>query len=199
MGGPVRYNTIKNKGVFPCSDRSILRRGSGLYDTPTPLGGRVKRGENMRKKSDGAGREDPFDLGRFLKAQAGIYDRVVAELRGGRKRTHWMWFIFPQIDGLGHSATSKYYAVKSIEEAREYLKHPVLGSRLLECTEAVFAIEGRGVSEIFNYPDDLKLKSSMTLFASVAEPGNVFARVLEKYFQGMQDTRTLRLLQSLKE
>ena len=157
------------------------------------------RGKRMKKKSDGAGREDPFDLGRFLKAQAGIYDRVVAELRGGRKRTHWMWFIFPQIDGLGHSATSKYYAVKSIEEAREYLKHPVLGSRLLECTEAVFAIEGRGVSEIFNYPDDLKLKSSMTLFASVAEPGNVFARVLEKYFQGMQDTRTLRLLQSLKE
>ncbi len=152
----------------------------------------------MRNKSDATGRDDPFALGRFLSAQAGVYDRVLAELRGGQKRTHWMWFIFPQIDGLGHSATSKHYAIKSIEEAREYLKHPVLGSRLLECAEAVLAIEGKKISSIFNYPDDLKLKSSMTLFASIADPGTVFVRVLEKYFQGMQDARTLQLLQSLK-
>ncbi len=152
----------------------------------------------MRKKSDAIDRDDPFALGRFLSAQTGVYDRALAELGGGQKRTHWMWFIFPQIDGLGHSATSKHYAIKSIEEAREYLKHPVLGSRLLECAEAVLAIEGRKVSDIFNYPDDLKLKSSMTLFASIADPDTVFTRVLEKYFQGVQDARTLQLLKSLR-
>lgn len=135
-----------------------------------------------------------FDLERFLSAQAAIYLGVLAELRSGRKRTHWMWFIFPQIEGLGHSATAMHYAIKSIDEARAYLNHPVLGPRLRECAEAVLAVEGRTASEIFQYPDDLKLRSSMTLFAAVAEPGSVFVRVLEKYFAGKQDERTLQLL-----
>jgi len=144
-------------------------------------------------------RGDPFDLGRFTSAQEGIYDSVLSELREGNKRTHWMWFIFPQIDGLAHSSTSKYYAIKSIEEARQYLNHPVLGKRLLECAEIVLGVEGRSVSDIFGYPDDLKLKSSMTLFGYVANPGSVFVRILDKYFQGEQDVRTLDLLEKLKE
>ena len=110
-----------------------------------------------------------------------------------------MWYIFPQIDGLGHSSTAKRYAIKSIEEARGYLEHPVLGPRLLESAEAVLAVEGRSVSEIFGYPDDVKLKSSMTLFTCAAEPNSVFVRVLEKYFRGEQDDRTLELLERLEE
>jgi uncharacterized protein (DUF1810 family) len=145
------------------------------------------------------GRDDPFDLNRFTMAQERIYSAVLSELKSGRKRTHWMWFIFPQIDGLGHSSTAKHYAIKSIEEARAYINHPVLGTRLMECAEAVLAVEGRSVSEIFGYPDDMKLKSSMTLFASVTkDPHSVFLRVLDKYFQGKQDDRTLQLLESLK-
>jgi uncharacterized protein (DUF1810 family) len=140
---------------------------------------------------------DTFDLNRFTIAQQNIYDSALAELRSGRKRTHWMWYIFPQIDGLGHSTTSKHYAIKSLEEARQYLNHPVLGKRLLECAEAVYAVEGRSVSEIFGYPDNLKLKSSMTLFASVAAPGSVFFRVLDKYFNGERDALTLQLLEKL--
>ena len=153
----------------------------------------------MKKVSDKVDRGDSFDLGRFTSAQEGIYDIALAELRRGQKRTHWMWFIFPQIDGLAHSATSKYYSIKSIEEARQYLNHPVLGAKLLECAEAVLAVEGRSVSEIFGYPDDLKLKSSMTLFAYVADPRSVFVRILDKYFQGEQDDRTLDILEKLKE
>ncbi len=152
----------------------------------------------MKKRSDAIGRDDPFDLSRFTPAQERIYDRVLAELRSGQKRTHWMWYIFPQIDGLGHSTTTKHYAIKSIEEARQYLNHPVLGTRLLECAEAVLAVEGRSVSEIFGYPDDLKLKSSMTLFETVADKRSVFVRVLDKYFHGERDVRTLHLLERLK-
>ena len=154
----------------------------------------------MIRTDDTIDRDDPFDLGRFTKAQHGIYDSVIGELKSGRKRTHWMWFIFPQIEGLGHSPTSQHYAIKSIEEARQYLNHPVLGARLLECAKTVLAVEGRSVSEIFGYPDDLKLKSSMTLFASVAEnPHSVFISVLEKYFQGEQDDLTLQLLERFRD
>jgi uncharacterized protein (DUF1810 family) len=153
----------------------------------------------MKKPGDTVDRGDPFDLNRFLHAQEGIYDSVLAELRRGQKRTHWMWFIFPQIDGLAHSATAKHYAIKSIAEAQQYLNHPVLGTRLLECAETVLAVEGRSVAEIFGYPDDLKLKSSMTLFGQVADPGSVFTRVLDKYFQGERDARTLDILEKLKE
>ncbi len=148
----------------------------------------------MMEARDTGDSRDPFNLNRFTKAQEGIYDNVLTELRNGEKRTHWMWYIFPQIDGLAFSATSKYYAIKGGEEARHYLDHPVLGKRLLECAEAVLAVEGRSVSEIFGYPDDLKLRSSMTLFASVAAPHSVFVRILDKYFHGEPDVRTLGLL-----
>ncbi|KKK90464.1 hypothetical protein LCGC14_2722750 [marine sediment metagenome] len=141
---------------------------------------------------------DPFDLSRFVSAQARSYDRILAELRSGQKRTHWMWFIFPQIDGLGSSTTTKHYAVKSREEARQYLDHTVIGARLLECAEAVLAIKGRSVSKIFGYPDYLKFKSSMTLFASVSEPRSVFSRVLDKYYHGERDDKTLHILEQLK-
>ena len=153
----------------------------------------------MTETDDTTGRSDPFDLNRFKAAQERIYGTVLAELKGGQKRTHWMWFIFPQIDGLGHSPTARHYAIKSREEARTYLDHPVLGSRLLECAQAVLAVEGRSASAIFGYPDDMKLKSSMTLFAAVTEdPDSVFVRVLERYFGGERDGATIRLLESLK-
>jgi uncharacterized protein (DUF1810 family) len=142
--------------------------------------------------------EDPFDLNRFIAAQDSIYDRVLAELRRGDKRSHWMWYIFPQISGLGFSLTSRQYAIKSIEEARAYLNHPVLGQRLLECAEILLAVKGRSASEIFGYPDDMKLKSSMTLFVCVSEPDSVFERVLKKYYKGERDVRTLELLDRLK-
>ena len=152
----------------------------------------------MIKASDTANRGDPFNLNRFKSAQDSIYDAVLAELRSGQKRSHWMWYIFPQIDGLGYSTTSKYYAIKSVEEARQYLNHPVLGPRLLECAEAVLAVEGRTISEILGYPDDLKLKSSMTLFECVSDPHSVFALILYKYFHGERDIRTLQMLGELK-
>ncbi len=150
------------------------------------------------QSSDAIGRDDMFGLNRFIIAQDSVYDGVLKELKSGRKRSHWMWYIFPQVDGLGYSATSKRYAIKSMEETRAYLNHPVLGSRLAECANAVLAIEGRSASDIFGYPDDQKLKSSMTLFASVAGQDSLFARVLDKYFQGERDARTRQLLKSSK-
>jgi uncharacterized protein (DUF1810 family) len=140
--------------------------------------------------------DDPYDLSRFLSAQEGVYERALAELKDGQKRTHWMWFIFPQIDGLGYSPTAKGYSIKSMEEARQYLNHPVLGKRLLECTEAVVALKGGSVSEIFGYPDDLKFKSSMTLFENIAGPGSVFSSALDRYCHGERDAMTLRLLEN---
>ncbi len=139
------------------------------------------------------------DLARFISAQEGVYDSVLAELRGGQKRSHWMWFVFPQIHGLGNSATAIHFAIRNRAEARQYLEHPLLGARLRECAELVLVIKGRSISDIFGYPDDLKLKSSMTLFAAVAETGSVFVRVLEKYFDGKRDVRTLHLLDKLAE
>jgi uncharacterized protein (DUF1810 family) len=140
--------------------------------------------------------DDRYDLNRFLSAQEGVYERALAELKGGQKRTHWMWFIFPQIDGLGYSPMAKRYALKSREEARQYLNHPVLGKRLLECTEAVVALRGGSVSEIFGYPDDLKFMSSMTLFENIAGSGSLFSFALDRYCHGERDTMTLRLLEN---
>ena len=135
-----------------------------------------------------------FDLNRFVTAQNGVYDAAVAELRSGRKRTHWMWFVFPQIEGLAMSATSKHYAIRSLAEARAYLYHPTLGSRLIECCETLLALEGRTAAQIFGYPDDLKLRSSMTLF-SIADPTRtVFQSVLDKYFDSTPDERTVQIL-----
>lgn len=142
--------------------------------------------------------DEPFNLNRFIKAQATVYDAALRELRNGRKRSHWMWFIFPQIDGLAHSATSKVYAVKSCEEAQAYLNHPVLGKRLNECAEALLAVENRSAAEIFGHPDDLKLKSSLTLFANVSDAQSVFRLLLDKYFRAAQDSRTLELLKRIE-
>jgi uncharacterized protein (DUF1810 family) len=142
---------------------------------------------------------DPFDLIRFTTAQEGVYNRALAEIRAGDKRSHWMWFIFPQIDGLGFSSTAKHYAIKSPEEASEYLGHPVLGPRVLECAEAVLAVEDRSAFDIFGSPDDLKLKSCMTLFEKIAGQDSVFGLVLDKFYQGQRDTKTLEILAAMKE
>ncbi len=138
--------------------------------------------------------DDPYDLRRFVRAQEADCERVLSEIRSGRKRTHWMWYIFPQIDGLGFSSTARYYAIKSIAEAKAYLDHPILGPRLRECAEAAVGVEGRSATEIFGTPDDLKLRSCATLFAFVSPPGSVFDRLLAKYYRGERDSRTLQLL-----
>jgi uncharacterized protein (DUF1810 family) len=137
---------------------------------------------------------DPHNLQRFLEAQADNYEDAISEIRGGRKRSHWMWYVFPQIDGLGFSSTAKHFAIKSIDEARAYLEHPILGARLRECSEAALRIDGRSATEVFGSPDDLKLKSSATLFACVSPPGSVFEQLLAKFYQGSRDPRTLELL-----
>ena len=139
---------------------------------------------------------DPYDLKRFVDAQAGDYDRALAEIRDGRKRSHWMWYVFPQLSGLGTSPTAVYYAIKSIDEARAYLAHPHLGPRLIECAEAVLEVENKSAAEIFGSPDDLKLRSCATLFAQVSSPASVFERIIEKYYRGVMDENTLRLLKS---
>lgn len=138
--------------------------------------------------------DDPYDLGRFVRAQADDYERALKEIREGRKRTHWMWYVFPQVDGLASSSTSKHYSIKSLEEARAYLRHPILGPRLLECAEAAVRVEGRSAADIFGSPDDLKLRSCATLFACVSPPGSVFDRLLRKYYPDGRDGKTLRLL-----
>ena len=137
---------------------------------------------------------DPHDLNRFLVAQEENSATALAEVRGGRKRSHWMWYIFPQYDGLGFSATSKRYAIKSVAEAEAYLRHPVLGPRLLACAETVLGIDGRSAHDIFGSPDDLKLRSCATLFAAVSPAGSVFERLLDRYFAGERDATTLRLI-----
>jgi uncharacterized protein (DUF1810 family) len=138
--------------------------------------------------------DDPYNLNRFVQAQQEDYAQALAEIRSGQKRTHWMWYIFPQINGLAFSATAKRYAIKSLEEAKAYLDHPILGPRLLECAEAVVQIEGRSATEVFGSPDDLKLRSCATLFACVLPPGSVFERLLTKYYPGGRDERTRQLL-----
>src|SRR5688572_10513048 len=118
--------------------------------------------------------DDPHDLNRFVRSQYAMYDRALAEIRGGEKRSHWMWYIFPQFDGLGSSPTARAFAIKSVDEARAYLAHPVLGPRLVSCAEAALGVEGRSASQIFGSPDDMKLRSSATLFAAVSPAGSVF-------------------------
>ena len=136
----------------------------------------------------------PHDLARFEAAQEGSYESALAELRRGRKQSHWMWFVFPQFAGLGFSEMSVRYAIKSLDEARAYLAHPVLGPRLVESADAVLAIAGRSALEIFGSPDDMKLRSSATLFAAVSPEGSVFHQLLAKYFGGRKDESTLRLI-----
>ena len=143
--------------------------------------------------------EDRFNLGRFVEAQSQVIGQVCAELRAGQKRSHWMWFVFPQIRGLGSSPTAVRFAISGMEEARAYLEHPVLGPRLRECTGIVVGVEGRSVEEIFGYPDDLKFHSSMTLFAEVEGPSErVFHKALTRYFGGQADRATLERLAATK-
>jgi uncharacterized protein (DUF1810 family) len=137
---------------------------------------------------------DPYNLKRFLDAQEDHYATALREIKSGRKRTHWMWFIFPQFDGLGFSSTSKLYAIKSIDEAKSYLDHPVLGPRLLECAKAVVSVEGRSAHDIFGTPDDMKLQSCASLFALVSPTGSVFDRLLDNYYASERDRKTLRLI-----
>ena len=138
--------------------------------------------------------EGSYALHRFLEAQTPVYERVRLELRGGHKESHWIWFVFPQIAGLGASAMSKKYAIRSLDEARAYFEHPVLGIRLRECVDLVNGIKGRSVDEIFGHPDDLKFWSSMTLFGEAAPDDRIFMDALRKYFDGAVDPLTLEQL-----
>ncbi|PSN19699.1 DUF1810 domain-containing protein [filamentous cyanobacterium CCP5] len=137
---------------------------------------------------------DPHNLHRFIQAQAQDYERALAELKGGRKRSHWMWYIFPQFEGLGRSPTAQRYAIKSLAEARAYLQHPVLGPRLIEAAEALLQVENRSAHDILGTPDEMKLRSCATLFANVSPASSVFEQLLEHFFQGQPDEKTLQLL-----
>ncbi len=137
---------------------------------------------------------DPYGLSRFLDAQRHDYERALREICSGQKISHWMWYIFPQYDGLGFSSTAKRYAIKSIAEAKAYLNHPLLGSRLVTCAEAVLAIDRKSAAEIFGSPDDMKLRSCATLFAQISQRDSLFERLLFKFYQGEPDGKTLQLL-----
>lgn len=137
---------------------------------------------------------DPFDLERFVNAQDAVMDDVRRELRAGRKRTHWMWFVFPQLRALGRSATAQHYGISSLAEARAYMVHPALGPRLAECAELVLAVQGRSAHEIFGSPDDMKLRSCMTLFAAAAPDTPTFGAVIGKYYGNSPDDRTTDVL-----
>jgi uncharacterized protein (DUF1810 family) len=137
---------------------------------------------------------DPYNLARFVRAQEPDFEQAMSEIRGGRKRSHWMWYIFPQFHGLGVSSTSRQYSIKSVAEAEDYLRHPVLGPRLLESVQAVLDVEGRSALEVFGSPDDMKLRSCATLFACVSPAGSAFEQLLDRYFGGERDDKTLRLV-----
>ncbi|MBY5571306.1 DUF1810 domain-containing protein [Rhizobium leguminosarum] len=135
-----------------------------------------------------------YKLHRFIDAQNGVYEQALLELKAGRKTSHWMWFIFPQIAGLGTSATAEKYAIRSAEEAAAYLADPILSSRLLRCVEAILSVHGRSAHEILGSPDDFKLCSSMTLFAAISDHGSPFHQVIEHFYQGKFDERTMEIL-----
>lgn len=138
---------------------------------------------------------DTFDLNRFIDAQRGVYPDVLEELRSGRKRSHWMWFIFPQLAGLGHSETARFYAISGAAAATAYLNNQLLGARLLECTRTVLEHSGQSARAMFGTPDDMKLRSCMTLFASVAPEQVRFQQVLDRFFDGESDAKTIALLE----
>lgn len=140
---------------------------------------------------------DPYNLARFVSAQEKIYDRALAEIIKGFKRSHWMWFVFPQLRGLGFSEHAEFYGISGKDEARAYLAHEVLGPRLLEISRAAINVEGRTARELFGTPDNLKLRSSATLFAQVSAEDSVFHQILQKYFEGKPDQKTLELLGSV--
>jgi uncharacterized protein (DUF1810 family) len=137
------------------------------------------------------------NLKRFIDAQQTDYSVALSEIRNGRKRSHWMWYIFPQIQGLGFSETSQFYSIKSIDEAEQYLAHPVLGQRLIEISNALLGLKTDNANQVFGSPDDMKLKSSMTLFSLLPGTNKVFQLVLDKFFDGLKDDKTLKMLKSL--
>ena len=137
---------------------------------------------------------DPFDLERFVEAQDPVFNRVVAELRAGAKSTHWMWFVFPQMRALGHSAMAVRYGISGVAEAAAYLAHSLLGPRLAQCTQIILDLQGRTASQIFPHPDELKFHSSMTLFGTIAPKGSVSEHALASYFDGVRDEETAKLL-----
>jgi uncharacterized protein (DUF1810 family) len=149
-----------------------------------------ERSSDSRHKSDPY-KDDPFNLERFVQAQVPVYQRVVSELQAGTKTSHWMWFIFPQIKGLGRSPISIEYAISGLDEARAYLAHPILGPRVKECTRLVLIVKNRSAAEIFGSPDDMKFRSSMTLFAAASPDDDIFSRALQEYFNGELDRLTL--------
>jgi len=138
--------------------------------------------------------DDPYDLQRFVTAQNPVFEQVCLELRAGRKDGHWMWFVFPQLKGLGNSGMANKFGISSRDEAEAYLRNSILGPRLRKCTELVNLVEGRSIEQIFGYPDNLKFRSSMTLFAQVESDNEIFAKALQKYFGGQPDRLTLELL-----
>jgi uncharacterized protein (DUF1810 family) len=153
----------------------------------------------MTHLNEDAVKNDEFELERFIPAQNYTYEAALSEIKNGRKTSHWMWYIFPQFDGLGSSFTTRKFSIKSIEEAKAYLDHPILGLRLLECVKAVLEVHGRTANEIFGSIDELKLKSCATLFASISPEKSIFHQLLDKYFQGESDAKTLDLLNLLKD
>jgi len=140
-------------------------------------------------------KEDKFDLTRFVSAQTHFYEQALKEVSNGKKQSHWMWYIFPQLRGIGRSSTSQRYGITSADEAYAYLEHELLGPRLITICEATLSIEGRSATDIFGKPDDIKLRSCATLFAFVSDANSVFHRILDKYFDGKSDRRTDRLLE----
>jgi uncharacterized protein (DUF1810 family) len=146
-----------------------------------------------------AEQDGPYNLERFVSAQRGSYDVALRELRSGKKRSHWMWYVFPQVAGLGSSAMADLYAIRSKREAAAFLAHPVLGPRLVDCANALLQLKGMMAEEVMGYPDDLKLRSSMTLFAASSPPSSAFQKVLEMYFSGVPDNRTTAYLAAHEE
>lgn len=181
----VRAHTLP---VENASNRILKKCGFAFTgEVNDPDDGMVWRWERVK---------DPYDLNRFIEAQALSYNQAVAELRLGQKKSHWMWFVFPQIAGLGSSPMSHRYSIKTLDEARAYLDHPILGARLLQCAHAVLSVENKSATEILGTPDDMKLKSCATLFESVSASGSVFSQLLDKYYGGERDSRTLDLIRS---
>ena len=140
---------------------------------------------------------DKYNLSRFLEAQSKSYESAMIELSRGKKTGHWMWYIFPQIDGLGSTDTTKLYSIKSIEEAQAYLAHPVLGERLIKSCEILLTLKGVSISDVMGFPDDLKLKSSMSLFEYVSNPNSIFRRVLNEYFEGNLDEVSIEIIKTM--
>lgn len=140
------------------------------------------------------GSADPFELSRFVAAQQDSYERALSEITNGRKRSHWMWYIYPQLRGLGRSSTAQMYGITGVDEAQAYLQHELLGPRLIAVCEAALSVEGRTATEIFGKPDDMKLRSCATLFAHISTTDSVFHKIIDKYFDGHADPQTVQLL-----